>query len=171
MLAIVHTGTDDFLRHKNAQKVLKILRQLYEQEIQAKTEALNSSRLRSTERWFRQEADRIERQINILKDRSIQLCQYEDLLSAFLLYRSENASTLDAPLTWTAGIGHSVPTLARTTHVPHDTPKFTIPHHLLCPISTEIMTDPVSTTDGFVYERKNIERWLRRYVCQYCCCG
>jgi hypothetical protein len=31
----------------------------------------------------------------------------------------------------------------------------------LCPISQEVMRDPVTAVDGHSYERKNIERWLR----------
>ena len=31
----------------------------------------------------------------------------------------------------------------------------------LCPITAEIMTDPVCTLDGFTYERKAITEWLR----------
>ena len=31
----------------------------------------------------------------------------------------------------------------------------------ICPITTEIMTDPVSTSDGFTYERTAISEWLR----------
>ena len=30
-----------------------------------------------------------------------------------------------------------------------------------CPISSEVMTDPVSTESGHTYDRKSIERWLR----------
>lgn len=38
--------------------------------------------------------------------------------------------------------------------------KITIPHLFQCPISYEIMFDPVITTAGITYERKNIEKWL-----------
>ena len=31
----------------------------------------------------------------------------------------------------------------------------------MCPITAEIMTDPVSTADGFTYEREAITEWLR----------
>ena len=34
--------------------------------------------------------------------------------------------------------------------------------YLLCPISHEVMTEPVVAGDGHTYERKNIEEWLRR---------
>jgi hypothetical protein len=35
-----------------------------------------------------------------------------------------------------------------------------IPHDFLCPIGQLIMTDPVTTADGYTYERDNIEEWL-----------
>jgi hypothetical protein len=31
----------------------------------------------------------------------------------------------------------------------------------ICPITLEVMTDPVCTTDGHVYERSAIEGWFR----------
>ncbi len=35
------------------------------------------------------------------------------------------------------------------------------PEVILCPITTEIMVDPVVAADGHTYERKAIEAWLR----------
>merc|ERR1712194_791918 len=35
------------------------------------------------------------------------------------------------------------------------------PDDYICPITSEIMTDPVSTSDGFTYERTAITEWLR----------
>ena len=32
--------------------------------------------------------------------------------------------------------------------------------HLLCPITQEIMTEPVVAADGHTYEKKAIEAWL-----------
>jgi hypothetical protein len=37
-----------------------------------------------------------------------------------------------------------------------------IPEDYLCPISHEIMTYPVITSDGHTYEKKNIQEWLSR---------
>jgi E3 ubiquitin-protein ligase RGLG len=34
------------------------------------------------------------------------------------------------------------------------------PDDYVCPITAEIMTDPVSTSDGFTYERAAISEWL-----------
>ena len=36
-----------------------------------------------------------------------------------------------------------------------------VPDDYICPITTEIMTDPVSASDGFTYERAAITEWLR----------
>ena len=36
-----------------------------------------------------------------------------------------------------------------------------VPDDYICPITSEIMTDPVSTVDGFTYERTAITEWLR----------
>ena len=44
-----------------------------------------------------------------------------------------------------------------TVHPP--TPK--IPDSFICPITSELMADPVSTSDGFTYEREAILEWLR----------
>ena len=35
-----------------------------------------------------------------------------------------------------------------------------VPDDYMCPITAEIMTDPVSTLDGFTYEREAISEWL-----------
>jgi hypothetical protein len=36
-----------------------------------------------------------------------------------------------------------------------------VPDDYICPITSEIMTDPVSTSDGFTHERAAITEWLR----------
>ena len=36
-----------------------------------------------------------------------------------------------------------------------------VPDDYVCPITAEIMTDPVCTLDGFTYERTAITEWLR----------
>ena len=36
-----------------------------------------------------------------------------------------------------------------------------VPDDFICPITAEIMTDPVTTFDGFTYERAAITEWLR----------
>lgn len=34
------------------------------------------------------------------------------------------------------------------------------PHHYLCPISSELMLDPVICSDGYTYDRQSIDLWL-----------
>ena len=36
-----------------------------------------------------------------------------------------------------------------------------VPDDYICPITAEIMTDPVTTADGFTYERRAISEWFR----------
>ena len=36
-----------------------------------------------------------------------------------------------------------------------------VPHDYMCSITSDIMTDPVCTSDGFTYEREAISEWLR----------
>ena len=50
-----------------------------------------------------------------------------------------------------------------------------VPCRSMCPITLEVMTDPVSTADGHVYERSAIEDWLKcaafkllSHVCVLC---
>ena len=40
--------------------------------------------------------------------------------------------------------------------------EYEIPEHLLCPITQELMTDPVIAADGQTYDRKSITEWLSR---------
>ncbi|CAK9067667.1 unnamed protein product [Durusdinium trenchii] len=39
--------------------------------------------------------------------------------------------------------------------------KAPMPSEYFCPISQEVMVDPVTTSDGHTYDRKPIEEWLR----------
>ncbi|KAJ9674963.1 hypothetical protein PVL29_024086 [Vitis rotundifolia] len=39
-------------------------------------------------------------------------------------------------------------------------PSLAIPHEFLCPITLEIMTDPVFVSTGQTYERESIQKWL-----------
>ncbi len=38
----------------------------------------------------------------------------------------------------------------------------TIPNEFLCPITQELMRDPVCAADGYTYERRAIEEWLTK---------
>lgn len=51
---------------------------------------------------------------------------------------------------------------SRPMSIPDTIPK-TIPNEFLCPITTEIMKDPVMLTDGHVYEKQAIKQWLTNH--------
>jgi hypothetical protein len=40
-------------------------------------------------------------------------------------------------------------------------PAVPIPDELMCPVTHEILVDPVIAADGFTYEREAIERWFQ----------
>jgi hypothetical protein len=39
-----------------------------------------------------------------------------------------------------------------------------LPSEFVCPISLEMMTDPVVASDGFTYERECITKWLSEHT-------
>ncbi|ORX96291.1 hypothetical protein BCR34DRAFT_619726 [Clohesyomyces aquaticus] len=161
MMAIIRSGEDDEERQENAAKVLKLLRDMADAEIKHKTKNLESTRRRATQRYYRQEADRIEQEISTLKNRCIRMSKYEDALCAWLLYRCEHESAFDEPLTWTPGA--AIPSVPKKTSVPQLSQDYEIPNEYLCPISSELMEDPVKALDNFTYERKAIERWFETH--------
>ena len=42
-------------------------------------------------------------------------------------------------------------------------PDGTVPHHFFCCITQDIMSDPVKTSDGHIYDRHAIERWFQEH--------
>ena len=57
----------------------------------------------------------------------------------------------------TAAVAVAQPAAAAPTPSPEPPEP---PEELLCPITQELMDDPVVATDGHTYERHAIERWL-----------
>lgn len=43
-----------------------------------------------------------------------------------------------------------------------------VPTHFLCPISLQLMKDPVTVTTGITYDRDNIEKWLFSFKNKTC---
>ena len=56
------------------------------------------------------------------------------------------------------------PASASVAVVPEEPDEYDvdIPHHFLCPITRELMEDPVLAPDGHTYERTSVVRWFRR---------
>ncbi|XP_077283056.1 WD repeat, SAM and U-box domain-containing protein 1-like [Arctopsyche grandis] len=48
----------------------------------------------------------------------------------------------------------------RRTLLPINLPHVDIPHQFLCPITHDMMKDPVKCSDGFTYERRAINEWF-----------
>ncbi|KAK3038844.1 hypothetical protein RJ639_028566 [Escallonia herrerae] len=72
--------------------------------------------------------------------------QIIDLLSKFKRFAGiEDANGLDDPV------------MPKTLE---KCPSLAIPHEFLCPITLEIMTDPVIVATGQTYERESIQQWL-----------
>ena len=158
-LAIIGTGTDDYHCRQNAEKVLDILTQLHDQQIYAEREKLEKLREQASRSSFRSQSTSIDHDINVLNNRSLRLKKYRSLLCAWLMTCVGNASVSD-PLLWKPG--DEVPKIYQ--NLPREVtscPKFEIPREYCCPISNDIMQDPVTTVDSFTYERGEIERWLR----------
>jgi hypothetical protein len=73
-------------------------------------------------------------------------------LAAALAVATAKADALERATAEGGGSGAAGPSGASVATVPDD---------YICPITAEIMTDPVSTLDGFTYERAAITEWLR----------
>ncbi|KAF1833256.1 hypothetical protein BDW02DRAFT_599244 [Decorospora gaudefroyi] len=156
-LAIVGTGRNDDHRCQNAEKVLQILQQLHQQQIEAEKKMLEGLQANASQWAYRTEKDRMERNINTLQNRSSRLHKYKDLLCAWLITCLGKAGASDL-LLWSPG--DDIPKVYKTITAT-DSPKFEILGMYCCPIGGEPIQDPVITVDNYTYERKNIERWLQ----------
>ena len=89
-------------------------------------------------------------------------------LSCSLRRTSEEAAAARAARARRARPWATVTTSKRPPPLPPLTPPLPLPSpsvellkECVCPITAEIMTDPVCTSDGFTYERAAITEWLR----------
>jgi len=65
-----------------------------------------------------------------------------------------------APAGGAAGSRSANEDLVRTLSAAHRSGRSSIPHEFRCPITKDVMLDPVMAADGHTYERSAIERWL-----------
>ncbi|KAL0246448.1 hypothetical protein GEMRC1_007660 [Eukaryota sp. GEM-RC1] len=71
--------------------------------------------------------------------------------------------SLAVPQSIPQSTSHSMPAMYNVPPTPKDAkPGFSVapPDDLICPISYNIMTDPVTAADGHTYERRAIQEWL-----------
>jgi hypothetical protein len=155
-LAIVRAGQGESGLLANGRKTLDILHQLDQQQVQACTEDLDRDKLHASSSYYRFLPAAKERDLSSIKIRIVRMRKHHEPLAAFLVYRAENEGSLPEIQTWKPG---HVPKVPKRESSGFNGPLFKVPREYLCPISSEAMEDPVSTVDGFTYERKNIERW------------
>ena len=104
---------------------------------------------------------RTQLKLNELRRTLTGLNIHENSLAQFLVFAAESPDFQPNDFEWK--FGDSLPTGAvRETSTIVDLGDFcTIPQDYLCSISQHIIEDPVRTTDGFIFDRKAIERWYR----------
>jgi hypothetical protein len=65
---------------------------------------------------------------------------------------------------WTWTVGSAIPKIPKKSPDNSQNPlldeQFSVPDEFLCPISREVMDDPVLASDGFTFERNAIERFV-----------
>ncbi|KAL6249740.1 hypothetical protein RBB50_003595 [Rhinocladiella similis] len=85
---------------------------------------------------------------------------HQEALADFLIFSATDPSFQPSDFRWS--LGQEVPrneTVGIQEYV--DMTDFcTVPENYMCPISSAVFEDPVMTSDGFLYDRKAIERWF-----------
>ena len=94
-----------------------------------------------------------------LKTLLVGINAHKQSLCDFLLYRAANSESLDDQWRWDFGDAiPKMPKVSSDNEPNNELAEFQIPDEFLCAISRELMDDPVITSDGFTYDRNNIER-------------
>jgi hypothetical protein len=161
MLHIVH-DTLASKRRDVACKVLEILSGLASQELSKSLQRLEDLKQRVTLAFYRAQAVHCETEITKLKTFTAGLNIHRQALADFLIYRSSNMEIFDNRWAWT--VGDAIPKMPKKSSDNSPNPlldeQFSVPDEFLCPISREVMDDPVFASDGFTFERNAIERYL-----------
>ena len=87
--------------------------------------------------------------------------EHHAMFEAMQLHEASGSTTADGESSSRGAASSSScssPSAAAST-IP-ERPAAVVPEIFLCPITTELMRDPVSTVDGLTYERSAIETWL-----------
>jgi hypothetical protein len=161
MLCIVHDSHGS-TRRDVACKVLEILSGLASQELSKSLQRLDDLKKRVTIAFYRAQAANVESEITKLKTFTAGLNIHRQALADFLMYRSSNMEVFDNQWTWT--VGSAIPKIPKKSPDNSQNPlldeQFSVPDEFLCPISREVMDDPVLASDGFTFERNAIERFV-----------
>jgi hypothetical protein len=159
MLYIVH-DTMSSRRRDVASKLLVVLSGLASQQLSKSLQRLEFLKQHVTIAHYRVQAANCESEITKLKTFTAGLDVHKQAVIDFLIYRASNMEAFDEEWTWT--LGSDIPKIPKklsdtsSNHMLQE--RFSIPDNFLCPISREVMDDPVITCDGFTFERNEIER-------------
>jgi len=161
MLYIVH-DTPGPKQRDVACKVLEILSGLTSQQLSKSIGRLEDLKKRVTIAFYRAQATTLESEITKLKIFAAGLNIHRQALADFLIYRSSTMDVFENSWTWT--VGSEIPKWPKKdSKNPRDPlldEQFSVPDEFVCPISREVMDDPVLASDGFTFERNAIERFV-----------
>ena len=162
--------------HESFDDVLRIIQQVdeYAQRTVAKKliTAMSEhagSRLRHTKdasnnrdqytQWWRNDAvhEQNRSEIEAMEKFIANLHHHQTAIADWLMYRSR---MLDDEPEWEWYAGQPVPGMAIPTVFASDELRLSIPDEYLCAISHELLSDPVSTADGHIYDRQAIRQWF-----------
>ncbi|PVH87391.1 hypothetical protein DL98DRAFT_448903 [Cadophora sp. DSE1049] len=161
MVAIVQDAPSTNQRSM-ASRVLGLLSGLTSQELAHRFKQLEESKRRMPFYQYRGVEAAGQSDISKLKSLIAGLTTHKNAICDFLIYRATNSTTLDQKFVW--NIGDAIPKFPRKVDEPVNTPSqedLAVPHEFACPISRDVMEDPVFTCDGFTFDRNAIERWFQ----------
>jgi hypothetical protein len=165
MLHIVH-DTAAARRRGVTCKILEILSVLASQQLSKSLQRLEDLKQRVTVAFYRAQTENCESEITKLKTIIAGLNIHRQALADFLIYRSSNMEVFDDQWTWT--LGSAIPKIPKKSSDNSSNPlleeQFSVPDEFLCPISREVMDDPVLSCDGFTFERNAIERQVEPQI-------
>ena len=142
-------------------KIFGALSGLTSQHLSKNLQRLEELRQGAMLGFFRVEAQRIESNNNTLKTFAAGLDVHKQAIVDFIIYRCSNIEIFDDQWAWR--LGSAIPKIPKkpvdaSLNIPLQQEQFSVPDEFLCPISREVMDDPVTTSDGFTFERNAIER-------------
>lgn len=155
MLFIVNE-TNVRVRRRVAEKILGALSGLSK-----KLQRLDHLKERVMTGFCIAEAQTIESDAIKLKTSIAGLDFHKQAIIDFIIYRASNIEVFDTEWTWR--VGDAIPKIPKkspdmSSNILLQQEHFSVPDDFLCPISRELMDDPVTTSDGFTFERNAIER-------------
>ncbi|KAH7330116.1 hypothetical protein BKA65DRAFT_51346 [Rhexocercosporidium sp. MPI-PUGE-AT-0058] len=161
MIGIVRDASVVHRRHI-ASKVLGILSGLTSQELTHRLKQLDESKRRMPFYRYRGVEAAGQSDISRLKSLIAGLSTHKHAICDFLIYRASNSTSLDQRFVW--NYGDAIPKIPKKDKESVNTlseEDLVIPHDFMCPISRDVMEDPVFTCDGFTFDRNAIERWFQ----------